>query len=176
MEDIKIIIGKNIRRFRQQRGQTLIQLSNQIGISHQQLSKIENGSGTSSTTLERIAIILGVDISTLMKSPESNLQKDIWKHGDYLTEPFLDKIYQIVYNQIIKVSADAANDCLMSKFSKGTQEDDWIQKMIFQYAGEKKDYRFTDEELLCFVKKLLIEFTSYIFNSSKIGLEVEEEE
>ena len=69
MEDIKDTIGRNIRILRKQKGQTLQSLSRQIGITHQQLSRIENGSGTSTSTLERIAAILDVDMITLMEEP-----------------------------------------------------------------------------------------------------------
>ena len=45
METIKNTIGNNIRMLRKQRGQTLDSLSRQIGITHQQLSRIEKGGG-----------------------------------------------------------------------------------------------------------------------------------
>ena len=168
MEDMKEIIGKNISRLRKERGQTLKSLSSQIGFTHQQLSRIEHGWGTSSATLERIADILGVDLATLMKEPEEDMQHSIPQTKNYVP----DKMYQAMcarfLDTFIKPANDAVIDAFMTDITKNIVKNPGLMRnMIAIHAGNKPKYQFTNDELFSFVQLICVDFADYAMRISK---------
>ena len=68
------VIGKQIRRFRLQKGYTQEQLSREVGVTTQAVSKWERGSTPDAEILPLIADVLGVDINSLFGREEQELQ------------------------------------------------------------------------------------------------------
>ncbi len=169
MEDMKDIIGKNIRILRKQRGQTLKSLAEQIGITHQQLSRIENGGGTSTTTLERIAAVLGVDMPVLIDEPEANLQKSISKYRNYVTEMVCQSMYAKLLTDIIKPANDVVLEHYLSEvYEKITLNSILIRNLMCAHAGNKDAYTFTPSELLEFCQRMFVEFADYATRLAKV--------
>lgn len=172
MDTMKNTIGKNIRILRKQRGQTLKSLSNQIGITHQQLSRIENGGGTSATTLERIATVLQVSTSTLLEEPTITLQKSINQTKNYIPEAVCQSMYTKLLSDIIKPINDIAIENYWNEIcEKIIQNPKWIKQLIETYAKmdtNKEIYTFTPSELFQFCQCLFVEFASQTIGLSKI--------
>lgn len=62
-------VGKNVRRYRVARGMTLVDLSEVLGISHQQLQKYETGTNRlSAGVLLHVSRILAVPLTDLFES------------------------------------------------------------------------------------------------------------
>lgn len=168
MEDIKTTIGKNIRILRKQKGQTLQSLSKQIGITHQQLSRIENGSGTATSTLERIAAILNVDMKILMDEPEATLRSSIPYIRNFVPDQMCNELYAKLYADVIK----PVNDIVIEKFINDifeylVKDRDRICSLIYSHVGLKDSYKFTKEELENFCQLLFVDFTDHALRLSK---------
>ena len=169
MEDMKDSIGKNIRILRKQRGQTLKSLSEQIGITHQQLSRIENGGGTSTSTLERIAAILGVDMSILIDEPDITLQKSISKNRTYIPEAVCQSMYAKLLTDVIKPANDTALDNYLSEvYEKIVRNKELTRNLMCTHAGKKDNYSFTPAELLAFCQDMFVEFADYATRLAKV--------
>ena len=178
MNNIKETIGNNIRMLRKQRGQTLDSLSKQIGITHQQLSRVEKGGGTSTVTLERIATVLQVSTSDLLQEPNTTLNKNIQQTKNYIPESVCQTIYSQLLSNIVKPINDIAIDKHWDDIIKNvTQNPKWIQQFIDTNAKKnaEKMYQFTPSELLKFCQELCIEFTSKAMECSKIDVVDEDE-
>lgn len=172
MEDIKDIIGRNIRILRKQKGYTLKSLSKQIGISHQQLSRIENGMGTGTSTLERVAVVLDVDVSTLMEKPETTLKKLVPPTKNYVSDQLCNQMYASLYENVIKVANDIAIEKYMDEvFETLITDVDRIYNFMCYHAGTKENYEFTKLELLEFSRKLFLEFFDHAKRISKDDVE-----
>lgn len=164
MENIKQVYGKNIRTLRKQRGYTLQLLGQRVGISYQQISRIENGSGTSSNTLERIATILGVSPSVLMNE---EIQEDLKEPSELcgyknfvrgkVYEELQDNISDLLFNKTVRLVNDNAIDNFMKDIIEQLNDKDWICQTVRSLTGSPKDrYKFTDTELLNFCKQFTI--------------------
>ena len=68
------VIGEQIRRFRIQKCYTQEQLSREVGVTTQAVSKWERGSAPDAEILPLIADVLGVDINSLFGIEEQELQ------------------------------------------------------------------------------------------------------
>ena len=179
METIKNTIGNNIRMLRKQRGQTLDSLSRQIGITHQQLSRIEKGGGTSTATLERIAMVLQVSTTDLLQEQNATPNKNILQTKNYVPESVCQTIYSQLLSNIVKPINDIAIDKHWDDIIKNvTQNPKWIQQFINTNAKKnaEKMYQFTPSELLEFCQELCIEFTSKAMDCSKIDLAEEDKD
>ncbi|MBR1691767.1 MAG: helix-turn-helix transcriptional regulator [Lachnospiraceae bacterium] len=168
MEDTRETIGKNIRILRKERGQTLKSLSNQVGLTYQQLSRIENGSGTSTSTLERIAAVLGVEIPVLLDEPEATLHRSIPHTKNFVPEQLYKVLCARLLDTIIKPVNDAAIDAFLTDIIIHiTQNTMLLRNLIATHAGEKKQYRFSSDELLKFTQELCADFVDYATRISK---------
>ncbi len=176
MEDIKTTIGRNIRILRKQKGQTLQSLSRQIGITHQQLSRIENGSGTATATLERIAAVLGVDMKILMDEPEETLQSTIPHTKNFISDQFCNELYAMLFTNIIKPVNDTAVEKFVYEiFDKLVKDRKKIHNMMCTHAGIKTSYQFTETELEDFCQLLFVDFADHALRLSKIDYDSEEQ-
>lgn len=71
--DVKLNFGKQIKKFRQQKGLSQEELAEKLDISQQTLSKIECGKNfLTAETLEKIPSVLGVNICELFKFEEDD--------------------------------------------------------------------------------------------------------
>lgn len=69
--DIDRIVGDNVRKLRRERSQTLAELGDALGISHQQLQKYETGANRiSAGMMSNLTDILGIQINDLFEMPE----------------------------------------------------------------------------------------------------------
>ena len=69
------MLGRNIRRIREEKGLTQLDLADKTGLTNTSLSQMEKGRMTPSlATLERIAAVLGVPISDLFRDDPTGLQ------------------------------------------------------------------------------------------------------
>lgn len=168
MEDIKNTIGRNIRILRKQHGQTLQSLSKQIGITHQQLSRIENGSGTATATLERIAAVLGVDMRILMDEPETNLKKAIPSTKNFIPDQMCNEMYAKLFADVIK----PVNDIVVERFVVDifehlVKDKTKIRNLMCNHVGSKVSYQFTKAELEDFCQLLFVDFADHALRLSK---------
>ncbi len=168
MEDMRETIGNNIRILRKQRGQSLQSLSKQIGITHQQLSRIENGSGTTNATLQRIAQILDVDIPTLMEEPECTLQRILPQTRNFISDQLCNQMYARIYDEVIKVTNDAVIDRFMVEVTeKLVKNKGKIRNLMCTHAGDKENYTFTPSALLDFCQLMFVDFADHAMRLSK---------
>lgn len=66
------VVGENLRQARIRRGGTLSEVSQEMGISHQQLQKYETGANRlSAGMIDRAATVLGVSIASLFVRPQT---------------------------------------------------------------------------------------------------------
>lgn len=176
MEDIKDTIGRNIRILRKQRGQTLQSLSRQIGITHQQLSRIENGSGTSTSTLERIAAILDVDMKILMEEPETTLRAFIPHTKNFVPDQMCNELYAKLYADVIKPVNDVTLERFINEvFERLVKDKAKIHNLMCTHAGSKESYQFTKDELEKFCQMLFVDFADYALRLSKGDCEEDDE-
>lgn len=176
MEDIKNIIGRNIRIHRKQRGQTLQSLSKQIGITHQQLSRIENGSGTATATLERIATVLGVDMKILMEEPEASLKNAIPYTRNFVPDQFCNELYAKLYADVIKPVNDITIERFMNEVYEHLVKNRLkIRNLMCAHVGSKVSYQFTAKELEDFCQLLFVDFADYALRLSKSNYEEDNE-
>ena len=176
MKNMKVTIGKNIRILRKQRGQTLKSLSEQIGITHQQLSRIETGGGTSSTTLERIATILDVDMTVLIDEPEANLHRTIDHTKNYVPETVCQSMYAKLFSDIIKRANDTAIENYLGEvYEKIVRNAELTRNLMVTHAGTKENYHFTSAELFCFCQCMFVEFADYATRLTKVEQDTNDE-
>lgn len=176
MEDMKEIIGKNIRILRKQKGQTLQSLSKQIGITHQQLSRIEKGGGTSTATLERIAAILDVDMKILVDEPEATLQSSIQRTRNFVSDQLCNEMYAKLYADVIKPANDTAIDKFMEEVIQQLVKDTgMIRNLMCSHVGKQENYEFTPSELLEYSQQLFVDFADHAMRLSKVEADNENE-
>lgn len=176
MEDIKTTIGKNIRILRKQRGQTLQSLSKQIGITHQQLSRIENGAGTATSTLERIAAVLDVDIKILMDEPEATLKSTISYTRNFVPDQFCNELFMKIYTDIVKPVNDITIERFINEvFEHLVKNRDKIRNLMCAHVGSKVSYEFTAKELEDFCQLLFVDFADHALRLSKNDYDSEEQ-
>lgn len=172
----KEIIGKNIRLYRKQKGQTLRSLSKQIGISYQQLSRIENGAGTSTSTLERIADVLNVSIEKLLQEPEKTKQSIFGETKCFLSEIIQNTMNQKLYSEIIKPVNDIVLQTYLEQISNVMMHKTFIEKYFSSKPElQREKITFSKQELVQFSQELLFHFAALLFELSKIYPEEEED-
>ncbi len=168
MEDMKVTIGKNIRILRKDKGYTLKSLSERVGITHQQLSRIENGQGTATATLERIATVLGVGMATLVDEPEATLHKVLPQTKNYVSDQMCNQMYASLYENIIKPSNDIAIDKFMKEvIEKLVKNQNQIRNLMCSHVGSKDIYTFTPSELQALCQSLFVDFADHALRISR---------
>lgn len=172
MNDIKEAIGRNIRILRKERGQTLQSLSRQIGITHQQLSRIENGSGTATSTLERIAAILDVDIKILMDEPQETLNRTVAHTRNFVPDQMCNELYAKLYADVIKPVNDITVERFFDEiFEKLVKNKEKIRNLMYSHVGTKESYQFTQAELEVFCQLLFVDFVDHALRLSRTNYE-----
>lgn len=68
-EPITRLVGQNIRRYRRRLGMTIEEFADRVGVSPQQISRVELGLNSSPLPrLQRMAEVLGVSVADLLPS------------------------------------------------------------------------------------------------------------
>lgn len=90
-EGYKRMIGKNIYRFRKNRGLTLSELAERAGISKSYLSNIERNinQNPSIQVMEKIALVLEADLNTLLET-KINVKKK-----QQIEREWIDFVYEL---------------------------------------------------------------------------------
>lgn len=72
-----MFLADNLRRLRRTAELTQIELADRIGVSHPRISEIESGRMTNPklSTLTKISVALGVDVSDLLAEPAKKKTK-----------------------------------------------------------------------------------------------------
>jgi transcriptional regulator with XRE-family HTH domain len=71
------VVGANIRRLRNQRSLTLLELASRLGMSHQQLQKYETGSNrVSAGVLYHVALVFCVPVDALFEGVDDGSYPD----------------------------------------------------------------------------------------------------
>ncbi|MGG0185180.1 helix-turn-helix domain-containing protein [Bacillus rhizoplanae] len=85
------MIGKNIYRFRKNRGLTLSELAERAGISKSYLSNIERNinKNPSIQVMEKIALVLEADLNTLLEA-KTNVEKK-----QQIEREWIDFVYEL---------------------------------------------------------------------------------
>jgi len=105
-EDCRVLLGRNIKRFRNRLSLSQLNLALELGISTTFLSDIENGKKwVSSQTLSQIAKALKTEVHELFK-PEQNMRDDVSaavaKYLDDVDDAFIKSIEETVRPAIKK--------------------------------------------------------------------------
>lgn len=175
MENIKQIYGRNIKMLRKEKGYTLQFLAQRVGITHQQLSRIENGGGTSSSTLERIATVLAVSVSTLTTDKEPVIQSTSeyknFVHGNVCEQMYNDviNVFGRTFNRNIQIINDNAIDNFIKEIFEQLQpsNNDKICQIMYKCIDKKDNYYFTHSELLGLCKRFALEYIGEIIQIAK---------
>ncbi|HEY8935355.1 MAG TPA: helix-turn-helix domain-containing protein [Cyclobacteriaceae bacterium] len=120
-------LGRKISRLRELRGMKQETLAEQLGISQQAVSKIEQSEQVEDTTLERVAKVLGVTSTAIKNFSEEVFFNNIQTNSDtasyntivnYMFNP-IDKIAEL-YDALIKSEREkiALLEKLMEKFNE----------------------------------------------------------
>lgn len=175
MEDIKMIYGRNIKMIREQRRYSLQFLAQRVGITHQQLSRIENGSGTSSATLERIAFVLDVSVSTLTADKEPVIHGTS-KYKNFVDNTVCEQVYDDINNTFEKTfnrNIQFINDNAISNYVDEIFErlqpsnNDKMSEIMHKCISKKDNYCFTYSELLGLCKRFALEYVTEIMQIAK---------
>jgi transcriptional regulator with XRE-family HTH domain len=82
---VDVLVGRNIRMRRQQRGLTQAELGDHLGVTHQQIQKYESGANrVGASRLDQIAGALAVPLATLFNGHPNNGHADPDVYGDGL--------------------------------------------------------------------------------------------
>lgn len=99
-KDINILVGENIRRYREKSGYSREKLAELIGITPRFLADAELGFvGVSLTTLKRICETLGISSDRLLWKQE-NKDISISERLSHVDPEFLDIIDELVQKQL----------------------------------------------------------------------------
>jgi transcriptional regulator with XRE-family HTH domain len=85
-------VGRNIRRLRQKKGWTLVQIAEKVQVSVPAFSKIETGpTDINMSRLKQLADIFGVSILDILYDEGENPQEDLLQEADQLKAKIREK-------------------------------------------------------------------------------------
>jgi transcriptional regulator with XRE-family HTH domain len=85
-------VGKNIRRLRQKKGWTLVQIADKVQVSVPAFSKIETGpTDINMSRLKQLAEIFGVSILDILYDEGENPQEELIEEANALREQIQEK-------------------------------------------------------------------------------------
>lgn len=107
------VIGRNVRRFRHERGMSMSELGIRAGLAKQTIVSIESGGGNPTIdTVERIAATLGVSMRALLTELGTDVLLDrgestVWRRSNRVRVRPLDQSFGSGYvtNSIVRVEA-----------------------------------------------------------------------
>lgn len=143
------IVGRRIRRLREQHGRTLREQAREIGISASSLSDIENSrGGISLRRLQRVADHFGLRLTDLLAEPDgpdgSTRPLEIVRDAQ-ASAPAVRRGKGVLYQLLGRPQGHTLQSCLLSFEPGGTFEDDMIA-----HPGEEVAYVLLGEVELLF--------------------------
>ncbi|MFI9624188.1 helix-turn-helix domain-containing protein [Streptomyces sp. NPDC052042] len=108
------VVARNLRVLREQRGLSLAELARQAGLSKQNLSKVEQGTGNPTVeTLFAVAVALGVPVTRLVAEREQVMtvrpgDEAVWQRHEGYESRSLDHVYGsgVIENYILRVRGE----------------------------------------------------------------------
>ncbi|HEY8934605.1 MAG TPA: helix-turn-helix transcriptional regulator [Cyclobacteriaceae bacterium] len=123
-------VGRKISRLREQRGIKQETLAEQLGISLQSVSKIEQSEEVEDITLERIAKVLGVTPTDIKNASEETVYNNI--QNNYEGSHTTDTNFQCTINPIEKIAE------LYDALIKSEREKIALLEKLMEKMNEKK--------------------------------------
>ncbi len=104
--DIKVLLGKRIREYRQKYKMTQFELAEKLGIDDKHLSRIELGKNMpQAPVISKLAEVFNIEPKTLFEfshlAPVAELKYDLVKMLDSMTEEQIVLTYKYVKNFVI---------------------------------------------------------------------------
>lgn len=133
------VIGKNIREVRQARSWSQRFVAEQINISHQSLSRLENGNPVSSHLLKKVAGFLQIPLNELYKVEATTTERTISIPDDVMTKLILNSqsMVEVIYQEsVLRYKRQLKQDGIL------LQKD--IENLIAQYFSNKISYSMSD--------------------------------
>lgn len=133
------VIGRNVREERISHGWSQRFVASQLNISHQSISRLENGHPVSSHLLKKVTGLLQVSLSDLYQEQKNNekfkyrIPDDVMKRMILNSQPLVEAIYNesiLRFKQELKRNSVLLNDD--------------ITQLIKEYFGERKSYNIKD--------------------------------
>jgi transcriptional regulator with XRE-family HTH domain len=95
-DDVDVLIGRNVRMLREDRGISQTELGRKIGVTFQQVQKYENGKNRiGSGRLFKIASVLGVPITAFFEGAHQTMSADaVSSPVALLAEPYALRLLQ----------------------------------------------------------------------------------
>lgn len=95
------LFGKRIKELRKKRNLTQEQLAERLGIFQKQIGNIETGTTfTTMTNIEKLASILGVEVSELFEYNHQKTRNELIKEIDKVVKEASDEKLKIIYKVI----------------------------------------------------------------------------
>lgn len=133
------IIGNNIREARLTRGWSQRFVAGQLNISHQSISRLENGHPVSSGLLKKVAKFLQIPLSEVYKEQPSRSECTVSIPDDVLAKMILNSqpLVECIYNEsVLRYKSHLKQHGIL------LQKD--IENMIAQYFSKKASYSIAD--------------------------------
>lgn len=133
------IIGNNIREARLSHGWSQRFVAKQVNISHQSLSRLENGHSVSSNLLKKVARFLQIPLDALYKEVTVTDESTVSIPDNVMTklilnsQPLVEAIYQ---ESILRYKHQLRQDGIL------LQKD--IENLVAQYFSNKTSYSMSD--------------------------------
>lgn len=104
--DIKVLLGKRVREYRQKYGMTQFELAEKLGIDDKHLSRIELGKNMpQAPTISKLAEVFNVEPKTLFEfshlAPVAELRQDLAQMIDSLSDEQIILTYKYVKTFVI---------------------------------------------------------------------------
>lgn len=159
-EEINRIIGKNLKRIRMSRGITQKRLAGMVGLSYQQISRIEHGFSTSPSRLERLADVLGISVSSLTMEP--NHKKKAWQVTKKYLSPDFEAMLASRHLSAVKTSCDEAVKGFQDDMYKIIVDKDAARRYVHELTQKEKQdkYTFSYPQLCAFAQNVMKLFYS----------------
>lgn len=133
------IIGKNIRDARLSRGWSQRFVAGQLNISHQTISRLENGCPVSSHMLKKIAGLLQIPLSDVYKEQPLKNESVVSIPDEVMSKMILNcqPLVECIYHEsVLRYKAQLKQQAVL------LQED--IESLIAQYLNHKASYSLSD--------------------------------
>ncbi len=104
--DIKVLLGKRVREYRQKYGMTQFELAEKLGIDDKHLSRIELGKNMpQASTISKLAEVFNIEPKALFEfshlAPIQDVKQDLAKIIDSMTDEQIILTYKYVKTFVI---------------------------------------------------------------------------
>jgi len=133
------VIGKNIRKVRLEHNWSQRFVAGQINISHQSLSRIENGYPVSAHLLKKVAGFLQIPLNELYKEETTATESTVFIPDNVMAKLILNSqsMVEAIYQEsVLRYKHQLKQDGIL------LQKD--IENLIAQYFSNKASYSISD--------------------------------